>query len=151
MPPPLGVPFLVNVLFILHLCFVGQAGAQAPPAVPASTPSSFRLVGTVESKTLSGAVLVDPTGLQSFYHLQEKLPDESRIIRVRSDSILLKRTDGALYELFITQDSKAAVPASLPPDIRPASRAEDIPKAAADQRKRHPRRTERLRKPGLEE
>jgi hypothetical protein len=133
-----GVLFLVIALFILHLFVRGQAGAQAPPAAP----FSFRLVGTFSSKTLSGAVLVDATGQQAFYRLREKLPDESQIIKVQNDSILLKRPDGMTYELFIAQDRKEAAPPPPAPAASsvspPAEQRQEIQRThPVDPRTRH--------------
>ena len=34
------------------------------------------------------------TGIQAFYRLHEQLPDGSTIVKVRSDSILIKKADG---------------------------------------------------------
>jgi hypothetical protein len=134
---------LLSLLFLaLILAAPGRAGAQA------AAPTAFRLVGTVTSTALSGAVLVDAAGLQSFYRLREKLPDDSQIIKVQSDSILLKRTDGGLYELFIAQEARSAIPAVPAPDIRPAAPAEDKREHGADDGRRRPSRRGRLRHPG---
>jgi len=64
-----------------------------------------------EGPDLSGAVLQDAAGVQAFYRLREQLPDGSQIVKIRSDSILLKQTDGTLHEVFITQDNKKALQA----------------------------------------
>jgi len=139
------VPLLLCLLFLL---LIPGAPDRAVAQVPAAAPTAFRLVGTVTSTALSGAVLVDSTGLQSFYRLRERLPDDSQIMKVRSDSILLKRTDGMLYELFITQDVKSAAPAGPAPDVRPPVPAEEKREQGADEGKRRPHRRDRLRPPG---
>lgn len=72
--------------------------------------STFRLIGTIEGMLLSGAVLEDSTGKQSFYYLTEKLPDGSQVIKVQSKSILLKGPDGIAYEMYaVNGKSTAAV------------------------------------------
>jgi hypothetical protein len=63
-------------------------------------------VGTVESKDFTGAVIITPDGMQSFYRLRETLPDGAELVKVYSDSILLKGSDGSRYEMFITAAGK---------------------------------------------
>lgn len=83
---------------------------------PAPSPSTYRLIGTVESGAFAGAVLDDAAaGAQAFYRLRETLPDGSRIVKVQSDSISVKRSDGMVYELYIIHDMKAAAPSARPP------------------------------------
>jgi hypothetical protein len=140
---------LLKLFVSLDLCIHDQAGAQPPSPGPAVASSDLRLVGTVQSNTFSGAVLSDASGTQLFYRLHERLPDESQIVKVQSDSILLKRTDGMLYELFVTQETKAAVPASAPANIAPASHEEEIRKTSPDEKR--PIRKQRTRKSASEE
>lgn len=102
----------VCALFII----AGDAYAQAAP------PSGLKLIGTMEGGSLSGAVFQDASGQQVFYQLNDKLPDGSRIVRLRADSISLKGPDGAAYDMFIARDTKTpgsaaardATPASQP-------------------------------------
>jgi hypothetical protein len=119
---------LLPLLIASTLFASGQADSQPPSPGPAAAPSGLRLVGTVQSKTFSGAVLNDSSGQQLFFRLHDKLPDDSQIVKVLSDSILLKRPDGMLYELFVTQDTSAAVPAGPPASVGPAESKEKIPK-----------------------
>jgi hypothetical protein len=86
-----------------------QVTAQPPSTVPAVGATDLRLVGTIISKTISGAVLDVASGTQLFYRLHDKLPDESQIVKVQSKSILVKRTDGELYEMFVTGGKTSAV------------------------------------------
>jgi hypothetical protein len=76
--------------------------------------SAYRLIGTVEGKAFAGAVLDDAAGVQTFYRLGDALPDGSQIVKVQSDSISFKRSDGTVYELYIFHDMKTAVPARSP-------------------------------------
>jgi hypothetical protein len=104
-------PVLFAALFVLFaFLFAGHSLAQAPAAAQPASPSGLRLVGTVEGAPFSGAVLDDGTGTQTFYGLHDALPDGSRIIKVHGDSILLKQPDGTVYELFIAQNIRTAVP-----------------------------------------
>lgn len=113
------VPAL-SILVITSL-LAGSVSAQSGPnAPPGSTSSTYRLIGTIEGGSFTGAVLDDTAGKQSFYRLQELMPDGSRVVKVRSDSILLKQADGTLYELFITRDTKTAVQANPLASARPA-------------------------------
>jgi hypothetical protein len=110
-----------SFLAIISL-LAGSVSAQSGPnAAPGSASSTYRLIGTVEGGSFTGAVLDDTAGKQSFYRLRELLPDGSRVVKVRSDSILLKQVDGTLYELFITRDTKTAVQANPLASVRPAA------------------------------
>jgi hypothetical protein len=63
---------------------------------------------------MSGAVLEDASGMQTFYRLHEPLPDGSQCIKVRSDHVVLKLPDGIVYEVYISQNSRAGVPIFSP-------------------------------------
>ncbi len=96
----------------------------------AAAPSTYRLIGTVEGGGFVGAVLDDvAAGAQTFFRLKETLPDGSRIIKVRSDSISIKRSDGVVYELYTIHDMTAA-PSTRPP----ATASSPAPQVTADQR-----------------
>ncbi len=56
----------------------------------------YVLIGTIEGEHFSGAVLDSPANPQAFYRLNEKLPDGSRIVKVKRDSVSLKRADGSV-------------------------------------------------------
>jgi len=106
---------------VITSLLAGSVSAQSGPnAAPENASSAYRLIGTVEGGSFAGAVLDDTAGKQSFYRLRELLPDGSRVVKVRSDSILLKQADGTLYELFITRNTKTAVQANPPASVRPA-------------------------------
>jgi general secretion pathway protein C len=51
-------------------------------------------------------VLDSPANPQSFYRLNEKLPDGSRIVKVKRDSVSLKREDGSITVLEMVDDTK---------------------------------------------
>ncbi len=78
---------------------------KGPSNAPAVESSVYKLIGTVEGDAFSGAVLEDTTG-QAFYRIHEKLPDGSRIIKVRRDRVTIKRSDGGTTELQIVDDTK---------------------------------------------
>lgn len=99
------MPFFMAFLVSLAPFFVCAAGAQE------TAPSAYRLVGTVGSSSFSGAVLVDAKGVQTFFRLHEKLPDGSEIVKVRVDNISLKGADGALYDMYILHETRAAASA----------------------------------------
>ena len=91
----------------------------------ASAENTYHLVGTVESKGFSGAIIIAPDGTQAFYRLREILPDGAQLIEVRSDTILVKSPDGSRYEMFISSTagklqspSSPVAPASAPPQAR---------------------------------
>jgi hypothetical protein len=98
---------------------------------PAAAQSTYRLIGTVEGGAFTGAVLDDAAaGGQTFYRLRETLPDGSQIVKVRSDSISVKRSDGMVYELYIIHDMKVSAPSAGPP----ASAGQAVPRFTDNQR-----------------
>lgn len=140
--------FILSVIIPSTFLPAAPASAQPPAAVPAGSSAALRLVGTVESREFSGAVLDDASGTQLFLRLHEQLPDGSRIVKVLDNSIMLKRSDGMLYELFVTQDVNAAVPANIPSVSRPAAREEEMQKTRAGRpRPQRNSRIGRIRKP----
>jgi hypothetical protein len=126
---------LVTASFFLS----SRVYAQPLPPGPAAAPSGLRLVGTVKSKAFSGAVLVDAAGMQSFYRLNDRLPDESQIVKVLNDSILLKRADNMYYELFITGDTNTAIQATSQKSDIMNEQEKRPPQSGVDER-RSPRR-----------
>jgi len=66
----------------------------------------YVLIGTIEGEQFSGAVLDSPANPQAFYRLNEKLPDGSRLIKVKRDSVSLKRADGSVAELQMLDETK---------------------------------------------
>jgi hypothetical protein len=88
---------------VLAFCAVFSAG-QTDAQVAASP--GLKLIGTMEGTSLSGAVFQNAEGQQIFYQLYDKLPDGSKIIRLRDDSISIKGPDGAVYDMFIARDTR---------------------------------------------
>lgn len=79
---------------------------KGPSSAPAASASSlYKLIGTVEGESFSGAVLEDSTG-QAFYRSHQKLPDGSQIVKVQRDKITLRGPDGGTAELQIVDDTK---------------------------------------------
>jgi hypothetical protein len=98
-----------------------QAEAQSSSPASTAASSAFRLIGTIEGAHLSGAVIEDAAGVQTFYLLQERLPDGSKILTVRSDSVVIEQADGARAELIVSPGpARAAVPHRPVPDEPPA-------------------------------
>ena len=113
---------LITLLLSSALFLADSANAQPGGSLePASGESVYRLIGTVEGKAFIGAVLDDSTGIQSFYRLHERLPDGSQVAKVQSDSILIKRSDGTSYELYISQGAQTAVQARPPVSASPVA------------------------------
>jgi len=113
------------VLASSFLFFAARVDAEA------SNPSSYSLVGTIQSKTFIGAVINDAKGEQSFFRIYEKLPDGTQIVEVRSDSISVKEEAGTRYDIYINHNMKTAgaasqsahkasyAPATSTPDVKP--------------------------------
>jgi type II secretory pathway component PulC len=117
-----AVPTLIVLLVFSATFLVKSANAQ-----PSADPSAYRLIGTVMAGALTGAVLGYEKGEQTFYRLNEALPDESKIVKVQSDSIQIKRSDGVIYEMYINHDMMVAAQQASPqvanpppPDIAPS-------------------------------
>jgi hypothetical protein len=108
----IAMSLLPALLLSSALFLVSTATAQPAQGLD---PSSYRLVGTITAGGLIGAVLVDAKGEQTFYRLNEQLPDGSKLVRVRSDSILIKRGDSTVNEIFIAHDTKSGAPQAGPP------------------------------------
>jgi general secretion pathway protein C len=89
----------------------GKASSSAPAAAESS---QYLLIGTVEGETFAGAVLQDAANLQTFYRLQQKLPDGSRIIKVKRDRVILGKPDGGTIEIQVVDDTKIVNVASKP-------------------------------------
>lgn len=121
-----------RVLFLIVLSWIFL------PVEPvyAEAPGPYRLIGTIEGgKGFAGAVLDDSSGVQTFYRLREQLPDGSQIVKVSSDVIAVKRSDGTSYELFLMQAIKpgtaqarpAAASVAVNPTSGPASAGGEPP------------------------
>jgi len=78
---------------------------KAPSSGPAVEASNYKLIGTVEGGSFSGAVLEDSTG-QAFYRIQQKLPDGSQLVKVKGDKVTLRRPEGSLIEIVLVDDAK---------------------------------------------
>jgi general secretion pathway protein C len=79
---------------------------KGPSSSPAAVESSmYRLIGTIEGASFSGAVLEDASG-QAFYRINQKLPDGSQIIKVQRDKIVLRRADSSTTEIQVVDDTK---------------------------------------------
>jgi general secretion pathway protein C len=78
---------------------------KGPSSGPAVESSAYRLIGTIEGDSFSGAVLEDASG-QTFYRINQKLPDSSQIVKVQRDKITLRRADGSSTEIQVVDDTK---------------------------------------------
>jgi hypothetical protein len=142
-------PAIIGLHIFLSLILVARANAQ-----PSTDPSGLRLVGTVMAGEFSGAVLGDAKGEQTFYRLHESLPDGSQIVKIQHDHILVRRSDGAITEMYISHDTNASMQQTGPPVVaappppvaaQPAARAitpaGDVPLKASPHGRRHPKRS----------
>jgi hypothetical protein len=106
----------------LLIFFIAGAQNQAYAQAPAS--SGLSLIGTIISKSFEGAVIKDSKGEQAVYRLHEKLPDGSQLVGVAGDSVMIKGSDGAQYDLYISHEktASAALPATsiAPVNVTPA-------------------------------
>ncbi len=89
---------------ILERGLFGEGKGPSNSAASVET-SVYKLIGTVEGDIFAGAVLEDTSG-QAFYRIHEKLPDGSRIIKVRRDRVTIKRPDGGTTDLQVVDDTK---------------------------------------------
>jgi len=91
---------------ILERGFFGEGKGPSGGPSQASAPSAYLLIGTIEGELFSGAVLDSPAFPQAFYRLNEKLPDGSRLIKVKRSSVSLKRADGSVTVLEMQDETK---------------------------------------------
>lgn len=80
----------------------GRGPANGPAAVQSL---NYRLIGTIEGESFAGAVLEDTTG-QTFYRINQKMPDGSMIVKVQRDKIAIKTQDGRTVNLEVVDDTK---------------------------------------------
>jgi general secretion pathway protein C len=78
----------------------GPSSAPEAEALP-----EYKLIGTMEGESFAGAVLEDSSG-QVFYRIQQKLPDGSKIIKVKRDKITLQRSNGSIIDIQVVDDTK---------------------------------------------
>jgi general secretion pathway protein C len=78
---------------------------KGPSSGPAVQSSNYKLIGTIEGGSFSGAVLEDSTG-QVFYRLHQKLPDGSQIIKVKREKVTLQRPEGSTFDILLADDDK---------------------------------------------
>ena len=108
-----GTLLCTAFVFTLMFFFVDTMDAQAVG------PQATRLIGTIQSKNFIGAVFSDSKGEQSFYRVFDTLPDGSRIVAVRPDSITLKGTDGMSYDMYIAHDMTKSPVTNTAAPVRP--------------------------------
>ncbi len=111
---------LVLLTFIVFLwtCLSGTANAQE------ATQSGYSLIGTIQGGDLTGAVIAVAKGEQSFFRKFDKLPDGSRLVAIRSNSISLKGESGNIYDIYINHDLKTAGTGAA---ARPSARVDYSP------------------------
>lgn len=81
--------------------------SKGPSGSPAAVEfTAYTLIGTIEGESFAGAVLADTANLQAFYRRGQRLPDGSQIVKVRRDSVTLKRSDGSTVEIQIVDETK---------------------------------------------
>jgi general secretion pathway protein C len=78
---------------------------KGPSGGPAAESTNYKLIGTIEGESFSGAVLEDSSG-QVFYGIHQKLPDGSQIIKVVRDKVTLQRADGSKIDIQLAEDDK---------------------------------------------
>ena len=100
-----GTRIIVTVFIFLSIFIGRQSCAQ-------SSLSDYRLIGTIDSRNLVGAVLQDTEGKQFFYQLHAKLPDGSEITHVHDRSISLRTADGTISDMYISHEAHAAPPST---------------------------------------
>jgi hypothetical protein len=122
----------VPLLIVLTVVFAVPGGPLFCGDSIAWAQSAYRLVGTIEGGPFTGAVIDDTKNPQAFYRLNDKLPDESRLVKVLHNRIVLKMPDGTTMELYTTSGTgggrASAAPVAPVPAMAP--RQFDQPAAA---------------------
>lgn len=80
----------------------GKGPSNAPSAAEVV---NYKLIGTIEGESFAGAVLEDSGG-QAFYRINQKLNDGSQIVKVFKDRVTLRRADGSTAEVQLVDDTK---------------------------------------------
>ena len=94
--------------------------------------SASKLVGTMNSGNLSGAVFENASGEQKFYRKNVTFSDGSRIIAVSSESIVVRTPEGSFAEYLVTRGTAGRsvnvplTPSAVepPPSAAPQTRTE---------------------------
>jgi hypothetical protein len=114
---------MAPLLIVWTVVFAVLAGPLFCSGSIAWAQSAYRLVGTIEGGPFTGAVIDDTKNPQAFYRLNDKLPDESRLVKVLHNRIVLKMPDGTNMELYTTSGpggGKAfAAPVAAVPSVTP--------------------------------
>jgi hypothetical protein len=115
-------------------------GSSAWAQLDASRPqSAFRLVGTIEGGPFTGAVIDDTKNPQAFYRLNEKLPDESQLVKVQHNYIVLKWPDGTKRELYTapgTGGGNTSAATTAAPYVAPRPVDQPTPERSVEPEKR---------------
>jgi general secretion pathway protein C len=119
---------------ILERGLFGDGKAPSRGETAAVVPSAYTLIGTVEGVSFAGAVLQDASNIQAFYRLNEKLPDGSRIIKVKRDEVTMRLPDGSTSTLQVVDDTKIVNVASRTPASRSGVRQIADDRFLVDQR-----------------
>ena len=78
---------------------------KGPSGRPAVESVNYRLIGTIEGQSFSGAVLEDTSG-QAFYRIHQKLPDGSTIVKVMRHKITIRKPEGPTIDIQVVDDTK---------------------------------------------
>lgn len=99
--------FALAGLLVPDLVFVSRADERREASVPMHETgpvySADKLVGTMNSGNLSGAVFENASGEQKFYRKNVTFSDGSRIIAVSSESIVVRTPEGSSLEYLVTR------------------------------------------------
>lgn len=114
---------MTPLLIVWTVVFAVLAGPLLREGSIAWAQSAYRLVGTIEGGPFAGAVIDDTKNPQAFYRLNDKLPDESRLVKVLHNRVILKMPDGTNMELYTTSGSGggrvSAAPVAAVPSVAP--------------------------------
>lgn len=89
---------------ILERGIFGDGKMSATGGGTAQT-ANYTLIGTIEGAQFAGAILEDKTG-QAFYRLNQKLPDDSVLVKVMRDKASVRRPDGVIVTIQVEDNMK---------------------------------------------
>jgi len=103
--------------------------SPAPTASPVQAPPGYRLAGVAVGDSDSFAVIEEPTGRHTLYHIDADIPGLGRLLTVEAEHVVIAGTSGQ-FELWVAPAPTASPTRARPSTARPAGTREPMAKPA---------------------